>query len=153
MMELSQAVRIWPPIAPIKSSACKWSTIQKLDRIAAKVTHTSRPRTQLWDRSEIPTDKVMKRCYSSYQSHIIIPNEVEYMDEIPSVLSVKWSTQYPGRHWMVQDWVASLRQWGEFKVYIVDMVVVYIAVARWNTANAQWEYVLPERILPLNEIK
>ena len=153
MMELSQAVRIWPPIAPMKSSACKWNTIQKLDRIAAKVTHTARPRTQLWDRRVVPTDKVMKRCYSSYQNHTIIPNEVGYMAGDPSVLDLKRSTQYSGRHWMVQDWVAPLRQWGEFKVYIVDMVVVYIAVARWNIAKTLWEYVLPERILPLNDVK
>ena len=71
----------------------------------------------------------------------------------PSVLDLKRSTQYSGRHWMVQDCVAPLRQWGEFKVYIVDMVVVYIAVARWNIAKTLWEYVLPERILPLNEVK
>ena len=75
------------------------------------------------------------------------------MDEDPSILLLKWSAQYPGRHWMVQDWVAPVRQWGELKVYIVDMVVVYIAVARWSTPKAQWEYLLPERILSLNEIR
>ena len=45
------------------------------DQIAVRVTHTPRPQTQLI--GEMPTDKVMKRCYSSYQTYVIILNEVE----------------------------------------------------------------------------
>ena len=88
------------------------------DQIAVRVTHTPRPQTQLI--GEMPTDKVMKRCYSSYQTYVI--------------LSLKRSTQHPSCHWMDQDWVVPLQQWGEFKVYIVNMVMVYIAVVQWNKA-------------------
>ena len=153
MAELSKVVCIWPPIKPMMDSSCKWNTIQRLDRIANNVTCTPRPRTQLWDRCNLPTDKVMKRCFSSYQSHTIIPNEILPTAESFTVLSLKRSSQLPGRHWMIQDWVPSLRHFGEFKVYIVNMEVVYIALARWHCPKAMWEYILPDRFRTLREIQ
>ena len=130
MVELSQAVRIWPPIAPMKSSACKWSTIQKLDRIAAKVTHTSRPRTQLWDRSEIPTDKVMKRCYSSYQTYVIILNEVGI--RTPPFYHSKGVLNIPVAIGWTKIGLCLLNN-GVSSKYIVNIVMAYIAVVQWNT--------------------
>ena len=148
-MELSQAVRIWPPIAPMKSSACKWNTIQKLDRIAAKVTHTSRPRTQLWDRSEIPTDKVMKRCYSSYQTYVIIPNKVGM--RTPPFYHSKGVLNIP----VAIGWTKiglCLFNNGVSSKYTLSIWLWYTLLWFNGILPRPW-YVLLEGILPLNEIK
>lgn len=153
MLQLATVAQIWPPIEPMKASACKWRTISRLDHIARQVTHTLRPETVLWDERVLPTDKVLKRCFSSYQSHTIIPTEVSNMRIKPTVQSLKRDTILPGRHWMVQDWVPSLRHYGEFKVYIVNLEIVYIAVAKWSKTRKLWEYVTPKQIRTLEEIQ
>ncbi|KAK7676838.1 hypothetical protein QCA50_020174 [Cerrena zonata] len=140
---------IWPPINLIKMAACKWSTIVKLDEVAARTTHTMRPTTTLWDGMHIPNGKVLKRCYSSYQEDVYLPDG---SSKIPTVESLNAESVLPGRHWMIQDWVPQLRQLGELKVYFVDMKVVYIAVTRYSPSKSGWEFSVNPTIPTLAEM-
>ncbi|KAK7676831.1 hypothetical protein QCA50_020167 [Cerrena zonata] len=149
MQCMADYTTIWPPINLIKMAACKWSTIIKLDDIAAKETHSMRPATTLWDGIHIPNGKVLKRCYSSYQEDVYLPDG---SSRIPTVERLTAESVLPGRHWMVQDWVPHLRQLGELKVYFVDKKVVYIAVMRYSTAKSGWEFSVNPTIPTLAEL-
>ncbi|KAK7678963.1 hypothetical protein QCA50_018103 [Cerrena zonata] len=150
MERLANYTFIWPPLNLIKMAACKWSTIVKLDDIAATVTHTARPFTTLWDEQSIPSDKVLKRCFSSYQEDVYLPDGSNLI--MPTVEKLLDESVLPERHWMVQDWVPQLRQLGELKVYVIDMDVIYIAATRYNTIKQGWEFSIDPAIPTLAEM-
>lgn len=152
MMRFAEQTKIWPPLQLIKIAACKWSTVQKLDDIARQVTHTMRPKTSLWDGESIPTDKVLKRCYSSYQEHVYLPSSKSPLTT-PSLQKLRESSVLPGRHWMVQEWIPQLRQLGEFKVYFVNRTIVYIAITKYYSSRSVWEFRTPDRLYTLAQIQ
>ncbi|KAK7684263.1 hypothetical protein QCA50_012587 [Cerrena zonata] len=151
MQILTNYTTIWPPINLIKMAACKFSTIVKLDDIAARVTKTARPSTSLWDRKSIPGGKVLKRCYSSYQEDVYLPDGSS--TAMPTVEALLANSTLPGRHWLVQDWVSHLRQAGELKVYFVNMEVVYIAATRYSNIKEGWEFSINPPLPTLSEIQ
>ena len=150
MAELAEHIRMWPPLNPLKRAACKWNTVRRLDRIARCITKTARPTTVLWNGGPIQSDKVYKRCYGAYQDHVYIPIEAGQEPTVPALLE---SSKLPGRHWMVQDWISPLRDFGEFKVYVVNTRIVHIAFARYSAKRLIWDYIVPESFYTLAQLR
>lgn len=109
--QLAERTHIWPSLDLIKMTACRWNTLQKVDRIAQNITKTLRPSTRLWDGRRIPSDKVLRRCYSAYQEEVYQRDGLG--SRIPTVDALRLASRSPGRHWMAQDWIYTLRQLGE----------------------------------------
>lgn len=150
MMDLAEYLCLWPPLYPLRGAACKWNTIRRLDMIARYVTRTNRPTTTLWDRVQIKSDKVYKRCYSGYHDHIYYPTEGETKPTVPALLE---SSRLPGRHWMEQEWIRHLRDFGEFRIYFVKSKIVHIAFARYVSKWSRWYYIVPASFYTLDQFR
>ncbi|KAK7676833.1 hypothetical protein QCA50_006320 [Cerrena zonata] len=126
-------MRIWPPIAPSREGAIKNHRIQMLDYISTYITRTPRPESMLWDGQHVPHGKVLKRTHSAFGNHVFLPTAPP-----PSVQQLQGLCDLPGRQWIVQDWVPTLRQLGEYKVYFVEGEIVWVSVARFNENTSGW---------------
>ncbi|KAK7684314.1 hypothetical protein QCA50_012638 [Cerrena zonata] len=136
MDTFSRLIKVWPPIPFSRRGAFKLRRLQILDEIATTITHTPRPASSLWDGEGIPSGKVLKRTHSAYGKHVYLPSSPP-----PSVDELRGACDLPGRQWIVQDWVPTLRQLGEYKVYFIEKEVVWISVARLGKDGGEWHTV------------
>ncbi|KAK7679230.1 hypothetical protein QCA50_017808 [Cerrena zonata] len=133
MEKFATNVQFWPPIDSAKKGAAKLTRIQLFDKIALSVTHTDRPVSCPWDGLTIPAGKVLKRTHSAYGTHVYLPDSPQ-----PSVETLLQACCLPGRQWVVQDWVSTLRDLGEYKVYFVQQEIVWMSLARFSKVDGGW---------------
>ena len=107
-------------------SSRKLNIIKVLDQIAADVTHTIRPDTEA---ITLPLktkhfEVVLKREVSDNGERVIFPDEIS--DISLKALNRKLKELGEGHQWFKQTYVPALLQFGEWRVYFVGGVMIYI---------------------------
>jgi len=124
---LSQHIPVWPPVDEILAASRKADVINVFDRIANEVTHTVRPKTTLLNLplKSVPRDVVLKREGSDTGSHVLLPQRLQ------RTTLKALNNQLKGRfRWFAQTWIPELRQFGEWRVFIVDGKIIEIVTTQ-----------------------
>lgn len=146
--KLCEAVRMWPPQDQVRN---KYDVIRQLDLVAARRTISARPVThKLDDIDNIdPTKVVLKRTHSDMGQHVILPG-----DESKFTLEYLQSRlEVPGCFWFAQTFVPTLRELGEWKVFLIGGQIVYIVHTRRNWSKGVWVSETPTTYYSLEELR
>lgn len=116
LQALTNRIPLWPPMDEMLASARKADTIKIFDQIARDVTHTARPVTYplTLPITEFPANMVLKREGSDTAAHVVLPSDVAAL----TLAQFNRMAKGPFR-WLAQTWLPLLRQFGEWRVYIV----------------------------------
>jgi len=116
---LSNKVPILPPVDDMLALSRKMDVIKVFDLIAEQVTCTARPTTNVVELplKEIPKDIVFKREGSDMAEHVYLPHEVARLT--PNTLTRRLKKKSAGYRWITQTYIPQLRQFGEWRVYVV----------------------------------
>ena len=127
LQALSRLTPVWPPVDEILAASRKADVIKVFDRIANEVTHTVRPTTTLLTLplKSLPRDVVLKREGSDTAEHVLLPQQLQDT-------TLKSLNNYlKGRfRWFAQTWIPELRQFGEWRVFIVDGKIIEIVITQ-----------------------
>ena len=136
----SSRVLCWPRVPELLASGRKSDLIRKLDDISL-ITETKRPQTiRLHNRQRPPKGYLIKRDQSAWSKHVFFGQDA---------LTVKRSPAYT---WVAQEFVPSLREWGELRVICVARQPLY-TVLTTPTNQGQWEWSLYEHPYSLAAIR
>jgi hypothetical protein len=147
LTSLSHCIHIWPNPTELVRSGHKLLGIEQLDK-AAKLTQTSRPATEGLRRSGAKPPKgnyVLKREFSACASHVHFIRQ----DSSPTWAQIDGRLPSPYR-WIRQEVAPLLRQWGEWRLFIVDRRVcacIMTSVAEngdWDWCAAKFGYSLKQ---------
>ena len=95
------------------------------DRIANELTHSVRPKTTLLTLplKRLPRGVVLKREGSDTGSHVLLPHHLQ------NTTLKELNNHLKGRlRWFAQTWIPELRQFGEWRVYIIDGKIIETVV-------------------------
>ncbi|KAG6369552.1 hypothetical protein JVT61DRAFT_14253 [Boletus reticuloceps] len=146
--QLASQTLFWPPIRLARQASMKWNTICHLQMIA-RLHGSYTPRTvRLSTGQDIPDDVVLKRSHSECAKHVILP----------TASRSRRTWEYLNAHtdkyefWMAQEYVQSLDQIGEWRVFIVGGNVISV-VHTYKTSDDGWKGTVTESFLTLDEIR
>jgi hypothetical protein len=149
---LSHSLLIWPSPHEGRREGRKHETIDQLDRIAS-LMGTSRPFSSVvLPDTMLPYTGtyVFKREYSSCCAHVEFANMDDSRERRKILSMIRDSDAGNGYRWIMQEYVSLLRQWGEWRVFMIGREVKAIVLTKseekgwsWNSAN---------NILPLEDL-
>jgi hypothetical protein len=136
MKTIGMRIPIWPPIEEMIACS-KWAVILILDHIAETVTKTVRPKTEILKTpvTSVPHNSVLKRERSDGSRHCLIPAEVENMS-IVQLNDYLESHSLDNCHWLHQEYVPFLRQFGEWRVYFIGGQISFTLLTEWTDDGA-----------------
>ena len=146
--KLQQEVHLWPPQNQVLN---KFQLIKQLDLIAARRTISARPVTHRLEEiaSIDPTKVVLKRTHSDMGQHVILPgDETKYTKEY-----LECRLEVPGSFWFAQTFVPTLRELGEWRVFIIGGRIVYVVHTRRNWTKGIWVSETPTTYYSLDELR
>ncbi|KAF8814110.1 hypothetical protein BYT27DRAFT_7250351 [Phlegmacium glaucopus] len=141
---LELETRVWPTPNQVDLMANKVSLIKHLDWIAGKLG-SPRPKTVVLTKGgPIPANTVLKRTHSDGELHVQIPGQHErtwnQLDDGPD-----------GALWFSQEYVALLREVGEWRVVMAGGKIIYIVHTASN--GGSWNFLDMNKHLSLRELR
>ncbi|KAG9311147.1 hypothetical protein JVU11DRAFT_8210 [Chiua virens] len=133
--QLGSHTQFWPPIRLTRRVSDKWTTICHLQIIAqSSMRFNFSPHTRiLKDGDAIPPDAVLKRSHSECSKHVILPSAPKTKRTWTHLNAITSA----GTFWMAQEYVPSLADIGEWRVFIIGGRVMAVMHTRKHS-NGEW---------------
>jgi hypothetical protein len=124
-------IPIWPPIKEMIACS-KRAVIETLDHIAKTVTKTIRPKTEIlpYPVTWVPKNSVLKWERSDAARHCLLPADMKNLT-IVQLNEYLESHSSDDCHWLLQEYVPFLRQFGEWRVYFIDGFLSFTLLTEW----------------------
>jgi hypothetical protein len=128
---IGMRIPIWPPIEEMIACS-KRAVIETLDHIAKTVTKTVRPKTEIlpYPVTWVPKNSVLKRERSDAARHCLLPADMKNLT-IVQLNEYLESHSSDDCHWLLQEYVPFLRQFGEWRVYFIDGFLSFTLLTEW----------------------
>ncbi|KAI6011476.1 hypothetical protein EDC04DRAFT_2609875 [Pisolithus marmoratus] len=143
---LASQVQIWPLIPHLKMAGDKWNTQHHLHFVALKLQTFSPETAMLHIGEHITTQSVLKWSNSECGEHVIFPG-----DDSQRQWTYFQCHMSPDEHWISQEYVKSLHNLGEWRVFIIGGVISFVIHTHW-LQGWDWEGSRVESYLTLEEI-
>lgn len=146
---LRHYVHVWPPQDQPNTIGSKLQSIQNLDIIASRRTHSTRPITrELKVHEQIPDNIVIKRTHSDSGIHILLPGDRNRNWEYMLAHS-----EIPRCRWFGQTYVETLHRLGEWRTFVVGGKIIYTVHTFQNSHRDTWKWDMVREYYSLQELR
>ena len=147
--ELQSLLHIWPPMDQVENMGTKTTLIENLDFVAATKTKSKRPTTRPLNlQHAIPHAIVIKRTHSDCGQHVLFPG-----DELRNVEYLQSQMDIPGSMWFGQSYISTLREFGEWRVFIIGGRIIEIIHTKIHEETGLWKWQRAIRFWSLEELR
>lgn len=142
-------MHVWPPQDQPNTIGSKLQSIQNLDAIASRRTHSTRPVTrELTPHETIPDDIVIKRTHSDSGIHVLLPGDPNRNWEYMLAHS-----EIPRCRWFGQTYVETLHRLGEWRAFVVGGKIIYTVHTFQNSRRDTWKWDMVREYYSLRELR